>query len=207
MANIYVGDAFDPATSAAAAAGRIVNGPLISKMHFEKVLGYISKGKEEGARLLVGGGRHGNVGFFVQPTVFCDVRQDMAICAEEIFGPVLVVSKFVDLEDAIRKANDSAFGLAAAIWSKDPKKISTFVSQVKAGVVWTNTYNIVKYNAPFGGVKATGSLLVAHSPIAYLVVQGLVAIWERMLCLSTCRLSPLLPSCERGRSPLVGRLV
>jgi aldehyde dehydrogenase (NAD+) len=157
---IHVGDAFDPNTSRAAAEGMIVNGPLINKAQFDKVLGYISKGQNEGARLLTGGKRVGSKGYFVQPTVFCDVSQTMSICREEIFGPVLVVSKFKDLEDAVQKANDSAFGLAAAVWTKDAKKIHTFTSLVKAGVVWTNTYNVVKYNAPFGGVKSTGSFQI-----------------------------------------------
>jgi aldehyde dehydrogenase (NAD+) len=119
-------------------------------------LGYIEKGKSEGARLLCGGERIGTKGFFVQPTVFSDVAPEMAVAREEIFGPVLVVLKFKDIQEALAMANSSVYGLGAAVWTSDMKKINTFTTQVKAGVVWVNTYNIVKYNAPFGGVKQTG---------------------------------------------------
>lgn len=153
---IHVGDPFDPATTAAAAEGRLVHGPLVDHLQFKKVLGYIEKGKEQGATLATGGYRVGEKGFFVKPTVFTNVSQDFCVAREEIFGPVLVVLKFKDLEDAIAKANDSEFGLAGAVWTKDMSTAHAFTTRVKAGIVWTNTYNVVKYNAPFGGVKGTG---------------------------------------------------
>jgi aldehyde dehydrogenase (NAD+) len=153
---IHVGDPFDPATTAAAAEGRLVHGPLIDHLQFKKVLHYIEKGKEQGATLATGGVRIGNKGFFVKPTVFTHVGQDFCVAREEIFGPVLVVLKFKDFDEAIAMANDSEFGLAAAIWTKDMSRAHAFTTRVKAGVVWTNTYNVVKYNAPFGGVKGTG---------------------------------------------------
>jgi aldehyde dehydrogenase (NAD+) len=98
----------------------------------------------------------GNKGFYIKPTVFTNVGQDFCVAREEIFGPVLVVLKFKDFEEAIKLANDSEFGLAAAIWTKDMSKAHAFTTRVKSGYVWTNTYNVVKYNAPFGGVKGTG---------------------------------------------------
>lgn len=154
--NIHVGDPFDPKTTEAATAGRLIHGPLVDHLQFKKVLHYIEKGKEQGATLATGGYRIGTKGFFVKPTVFTHVAQNFCVAREEIFGPVLVVLKFKDLEDAIAKGNDTDFGLAAAVWTKDMAKAHAFTTRIKAGYVWTNTYNIVKYNAPFGGVKQTG---------------------------------------------------
>eukprot|EP01121_Diplochlamys_sp_Union-15-3_P017699 TRINITY_DN6280_c0_g1_i1.p1 TRINITY_DN6280_c0_g1~~TRINITY_DN6280_c0_g1_i1.p1 ORF type:complete len:489 (-),score=88.85 TRINITY_DN6280_c0_g1_i1:19-1485(-) len=156
VSNIVVGDPLDENVNKAGESGKIVNGPLVNKLQFEKVLGYINKGKSEGAKLLIGGDRKGNRGYFIQPTVFYDVTDDMTIAKEEIFGPVLSVLKFKTLDEAVERANKTVYGLAAAVWTTDLKKIHEFMQRVKSGVVWANTYNIVKYNAPFGGVKATG---------------------------------------------------
>jgi len=153
---IHVADPFDPSTKDAAATGKLVHGPLIDHLQFKKVMGYIEKGKEQGATVATGGYRIGNKGFFVKPTVFTNVGQNFCVAKEEIFGPVLVVIKFKDLEDAIAKGNDSEFGLAAAVWTQSMSTAHAFTTRIKAGVVWTNTYNVVKYNAPFGGVKGTG---------------------------------------------------
>ena len=153
---IHVGDPFDPASAAAAAEGRLVHGPLIDHLQFKKVLHYIEKGKEQGATLATGGYRVGEKGFYVKPTVFTNVEQNFCVAREEIFGPVLVVLKFSDLEDAITKANDSEFGLAGAVWTSNMSTAHAFTTRVKSGLLWTNTYNVVKYNAPFGGVKGTG---------------------------------------------------
>jgi len=146
--NIVVGDPMKPET---------VNGPLIDESHLKKVLDYIEAGKRQGAKLLCGGYRIGERGYFVAPTVFGDVQPEMSIATDEIFGPVLSIIKFKDLDDAVSKANKSIYGLAAAVWTKDMTKAHQIAKRVSAGVVWINTYNIVKYNAPFGGTKYTGT--------------------------------------------------
>lgn len=153
---INVAGPFDASHAAAAGEGRLVHGPLVDHLQFKKVLHYIEKGKEQGATVATGGHRIGDKGFFVQPTVFSNVEQHFTVAREEIFGPVLVVLKFSDLEDAIKKANDSEFGLAGAVWTSNMSTAHAFTTRVKAGIVWTNTYNVVKFNAPFGGVKGTG---------------------------------------------------
>lgn len=153
---INVAGPFDASHAAAAAEGRLIHGPLVDHLQFKKVLHYIEKGKEQGATLATGGHRIGDKGYFVKPTVFSNVEQHFTVAREEIFGPVLVVLKFSDLEDAIKKANDSEFGLAGAVWTSNMSTAHAFTTRVKAGVVWTNTYNVVKFNAPFGGVKGTG---------------------------------------------------
>lgn len=154
--NIYVGHPFSSATAQALKDGRVVNGPLIDKRQFEKVLSYIDIGKKEGATLLTGGQRLGTQGYFVEPTVFSDVLNGMRISKEEIFGPVLVVHKFKTFDEVIGYVNDCDYGLASAVWSNNIRTVHDFCAQVKSGIVWTNTYNIVKYNVPFGGVRMTG---------------------------------------------------
>lgn len=176
VSNIHVGDPFDSQTIKASEEGKLINGPLIDKNQFKKVLGYIEIGKEEGATLLIGGKRIGDKGYYVEPTIFINVENNMRIAREEIFGPVLVVLKFKTFEEVMEKVNDSDYGLASAIWSNDVKKLNQFASKVKAGLVWTNTYNIVKYNAPFGGVKQTGfgRDLGKEAIFEYLTVKTLV---------------------------------
>jgi len=135
VSNIHIGSPLDDTTNKAAADGKIVHGPLVNKAQFSKVLSYIDKGNAEGAKLVCGGKRHGTQGYFVEPTLFSEVTDGMAIAKEEIFGPVLVVLKFSTFDDAVAKANASAFGLAAAIWTKDLKKLSEFTAKVRFDLI------------------------------------------------------------------------
>ncbi len=144
------GDPMDPKTRF---------GALTSESQMEKVLGYIEKGKAEGARLVAGGerARVGNgKGFFVQPTVFDGVRNDMTIAREEIFGPVLAAIEFADAEEAVREANNTPYGLAAAVWTRDIGKAHRIARRLQAGTVWINTYNNYDPAAAFGGYKMSG---------------------------------------------------
>ncbi|MBI4564283.1 MAG: aldehyde dehydrogenase family protein [Planctomycetes bacterium] len=133
-------------------------GPVISKTQLQKVLSYIEAGKGEGARLAVGGDRpaHLSKGYFVNPTVFTGVRSSMKIAREEIFGPVLSILSFKDPADAMAKANETMYGLAAAVWTRDLKKAHRVARALKAGTVWINTYNLYDVALPFGGYKQSG---------------------------------------------------
>jgi betaine-aldehyde dehydrogenase len=138
-------------------------GPLVTKEHQEKVLGYIDVGKKEG-RLLVGGGTPkastdgGTLsrGFFVEPTIFADVDNRARIAQEEIFGPVLVVIPFADEAEAIKLANDTPYGLAGAVWTRDVYKGIRVLKQIRAGILWLNTYHPTYNEAPWGGYKQSG---------------------------------------------------
>ena len=142
-----VGNPFDAQTE---------QGPQVDKEQFEKVMGYIEAGKRDGAKLLVGGGRSGNTGYFIQPTVFSDVSDEMKICREEIFGPVMSIIKFKSVEEVVRRANTTAYGLAAAVWTKDITKAMAISNSVRAGTVWVNCYDVFDAAAPFGGFKQSG---------------------------------------------------
>ena len=135
-------------------------GPLISRSHMEKVLGYIQSGLDEGAKLLCGGHRieEGKLakGNFVEPTVFIDVPPDAKIMKEEIFGPVLVVELFDTEEEAIRKANDTVYGLAGAVFTSDGARAQRVIKQLRAGITWINTYHPTFNEAPWGGYKQSG---------------------------------------------------
>lgn len=135
-------------------------GPQTSQAQLETVLSYIEAGKAEGAKLLCGGARNeavnGGRGYFVQPTIFDGVTSNMRIAREEIFGPVLAVSTFEDLEDAIRLGNDADYGLAAGVFTKDVKKALRAAKALKAGTVWVNTYTVFDAAIPFGGFKQSG---------------------------------------------------
>ena len=148
---IRIGDPLDPETQM---------GPLINKSQHEKVAGYIEIGKQEGARLVAGGGipslQGFEGGFFVEPTVFADVADGMRIAREEIFGPVLSVLTFRTLEEAVEKANNTAYGLSAGVWTDKGSKIFNLTSKLRAGVVWANTYNKFDPASPFGGYKESG---------------------------------------------------
>lgn len=146
-AKMVVGDPLDPKTRM---------GSLVSEEQMNRVLSYVEKGREEGAQLLVGGERVGESGYFVTPTVFDGVKNDMTIAQEEIFGPVASVITFKDVEEAVAIANGTRFGLAAGVWTNDIRKAHSFAKRVKAGTVWVNTYNMTDNALPFGGYKESG---------------------------------------------------
>ncbi|MBF0313457.1 MAG: aldehyde dehydrogenase family protein [Oligoflexia bacterium] len=131
-------------------------GTLISKKQLERVCNYISIGKEEGAKLLCGGKQLGSVGFGVEATIFYDVKNSMRIAQEEIFGPVMCVIPFEGEEEAIALANDTQYGLAAALWTSDSMKANRVMRALKSGTVWINCSDISDPSLPFGGVKMSG---------------------------------------------------
>jgi aldehyde dehydrogenase (NAD+) len=147
---IVPGDPLDPKTRF---------GAVSSRKQMETVLRYIESGKQEGATLVAGGLRTDigtGKGFFVQPTIFADVQPAMTIAREEIFGPVLAAIEFADVDEAIAGANDSPYGLAAGVWTRDIKKAHYVARKLQAGTVWINTYNVYDTAAPFGGYKQSG---------------------------------------------------
>jgi aldehyde dehydrogenase (NAD+) len=134
-------------------------GPLVSDEQLGRVTGYIEKGIEQGAKVALGGARaEGELadGYFVRPTVFYDVQDDMAIAQEEIFGPVVAAMPFDDIDDVIRRANLSSYGLAAGVWTQNMKTAFTVANKLKAGSVWVNCYNMFDAASPFGGYKQSG---------------------------------------------------
>ncbi|KAJ5409199.1 Aldehyde dehydrogenase C-terminal [Penicillium crustosum] len=136
--------------------GDTFQGPQVSQLQFDRIMEYINHGKNEGATVAVGGERHGTEGYFIQPTVFTDVTPDMKIAQEEIFGPVIAVTKFKDEADAIRIGNGTNYGLAAAVHTKNINTAIRVSNALKAGTVWINNYNMISYQAPFGGFKESG---------------------------------------------------
>jgi aldehyde dehydrogenase (NAD+) len=142
-----VGDPMDPSTQI---------GALISEDHLNKVLGYIKVGKAEGASVRTGGDQPTRRGYFVNPTVFDGVNDSMKIAKEEIFGPVLSVIRFKDVDEVVPRANNTFYGLAAAVWTRDVGKAHAMARKLKAGTVWVNTYNVVSSLSPFGGYKMSG---------------------------------------------------
>jgi phenylacetaldehyde dehydrogenase len=131
-------------------------GPLVSEEQLRLVTGYMESGEAEGATALAGGGRYGNRGYFVEPTVLTNTRPDMKVVREEIFGPVLVAAPFHDLDEIAAVANDSEFGLGAGIWTQDISKAHAMAKKLKAGTVWINCYNVFDAALPFGGYKQSG---------------------------------------------------
>jgi aldehyde dehydrogenase (NAD+) len=131
-------------------------GPQVDKDQFEKVLGYVESGKKEGAKLQCGGERVGEHGYFVAPTVFADVKDDMKIAQEEIFGPVMSILKFKDMDELVDRANKTIYGLAAAVWTRDIGKAHHVANNVRAGTVWVNCFDVFDAAAPFGGFKQSG---------------------------------------------------
>ncbi|MDR0808462.1 MAG: aldehyde dehydrogenase family protein [Gemmobacter sp.] len=133
-------------------------GPLISQAHHDKVMSYVQAGMEAGARLVTGGSRPPglNAGYFVAPTIFADVTPDMTIWTEEIFGPVLSVMTFRTEEEAVRLANDTPYGLAASVLSKDRARAERVGDALEAGIIWQNCSNMVVIEAPWGGIKKSG---------------------------------------------------
>jgi aldehyde dehydrogenase (NAD+) len=122
----------------------------------QRIMGYINSGKEQGATVHLGGERHGAEGYWIQPTIFTDTRPDMRIVQEEIFGPVCVIIKFEDEEDVLRQANDSLYGLAAAVFTKDITRGISFAHKLHAGTAWVNCVNTLHPSVPFGGYKQSG---------------------------------------------------
>lgn len=131
-------------------------GPQVDDEMYTKVLRYIDAGKKEGARLVAGGNKFGNEGYFIEPTVFADVTDNMTIAREEIFGPVQSIFKFKTFEEAIERANDTTYGLGAGIITQNIDKAIAFAKAVRAGSVWVNTYEHVVAQTPFGGFKQSG---------------------------------------------------
>jgi aldehyde dehydrogenase (NAD+) len=131
-------------------------GPQVSQLQFDRIMGYIQSGKEEGAKVEIGGERHGEKGYFIQPTVFSNVTADMKIMREEIFGPVAAIAKFKDEEEVIQMGNDSNYGLAAAVHTTDLNTAIRVSNAIHAGTVWVNCYNLLHHQMPFGGYKESG---------------------------------------------------
>jgi aldehyde dehydrogenase (NAD+) len=133
-------------------------GPLVSAAQRDRVEGYIRSGLEEGATLAVGGGRPSHLakGYFVEPTIFTDVRNDMRIAQDEIFGPVLSIIRYDDIDEAVRQANDTVYGLAATVWSTDYVRAVELAKRLRAGTVWINDHHMINPRAPFGGYKQSG---------------------------------------------------
>jgi aldehyde dehydrogenase (NAD+) len=142
-----LGDPLDPQTE---------QGPQVDRAQFDKIMKYIELGKKEGAECLTGGERFGDRGYYVKPTLFDNVTDDMAIAKDEIFGPVMSVLKFGDLEEVAARANKTFYGLAAAVWTRDVGKAHYLAKKIKAGTVWVNCYDVFDAAAPFGGYKMSG---------------------------------------------------
>jgi phenylacetaldehyde dehydrogenase len=131
-------------------------GPLVSREQQERVLGYINAGRSEGASVTAGGDAPSHAGYFVKPTVLVNVKPEMKVVREEIFGPVLVAQRFDDVNEIAAMANDTPFGLAASVWSNDIRTVHRIVPKLRAGTVWVNCHNFVDANMPFGGFKQSG---------------------------------------------------
>jgi len=142
-----VGDPFDPTTE---------QGPQVDKEQYEKILSYVKSGRDQGAKLLCGGNAIGDKGFFIEPTVVADVKDDMVIAQEEIFGPVMSILKFNDYDEVVRRANKTTYGLAAGVVTRSLELALKLSHNIRAGTVWINCYDAFSAAAPFGGFKQSG---------------------------------------------------
>jgi aldehyde dehydrogenase (NAD+) len=142
-----LGDPFDPDTE---------QGPQVDQTQFDKVMHYINLGKKEGAECLTGGGRWGERGYYIEPTLFTGVTDDMTIAKDEIFGPVMSILKFKNLDEIVERANKTTYGLAAAVWTRDIAKAHYLANKIRAGTIWVNCYDVFDAAAPFGGFKMSG---------------------------------------------------
>ncbi len=145
--NMKLGHGLEPTTEC---------GPLVSETHTKRVLSYIESGRKDGATIRAGGERHSDNGCYVQPTVMTDVRPDMAVVREEIFGPVVVCADFDDIDEVVDWANDSTYGLAASIWTQDLSAAHTLAEEIRAGTVWINCHSMFDAALPIGGMKQSG---------------------------------------------------
>lgn len=131
-------------------------GPQVSQIQYDRIMGYIQEGKKEGATVVTGGERHGDKGYFIQPTIFSNVTEDMKIMQEEIFGPVCSIAKFETEEEVIKTGNNSTYGLAAAVHTNNLNTAIRVANALRAGTVWVNSYNMLHHQIPFGGYKESG---------------------------------------------------
>jgi len=131
-------------------------GPLVSEEQLNRVCGYLESGIKEGAKATTGGSREGDKGYFVKPTVLVNTNDNMKVVKEEIFGPVVTATPFSDMNEIVTRANDTVYGLAAGVWTRDVKKAHAVASKLKAGTVWINCYNVFDAALPFGGYKQSG---------------------------------------------------
>jgi phenylacetaldehyde dehydrogenase len=131
-------------------------GPLVSEEQLKRVCGYLESGFAEGAKAVAGGSRYGDRGYFVKPTVLVNTNEKMKVVREEIFGPVVTAIPFRDVDDLIARANNTEYGLAAGVWTRDISKAHTIASRLRAGTVWINCYNVFDPAMPFGGYKQSG---------------------------------------------------
>jgi phenylacetaldehyde dehydrogenase len=167
--SIKLGPGMDPGTQM---------GPLVSDEQLRRVTGYLESGKADGATAVTGGGRFGDRGYFVEPTVLTNTNPDMKVVREEIFGPVVVAAPFSDLDEIAGVANDTEYGLGAGIWTKDISKAHALAKKLRAGTVWINTYNVFDASLPFGGYKQSGwgremghEVLEAYTEVKAVTVQ------------------------------------